>query len=84
MAHSSFELVNLSKEKQLAAIQEEMAELSDAISEEKSRQGKAGPQNNSMHFKKICNFVMTICLTKIKKTIPSILSELGVGLSDYR
>lgn len=40
MAHSSFELIGLSRERQLAAMQAELDSISDAIEEQKLRDGK--------------------------------------------
>ena len=78
MAHSSFELINLSKEKQLAAIQEEMAELSDAISEEKSRQGKSWTLKQLYAFQKNLQFRYDHLFNEDKKDNTINFEQLGV------
>lgn len=78
MAHSSFELINLSKERQLAAIQEELDEISNMISEEKSKQGKSWTLKQLYAFKKNLQFRYDSLFNEEKKDNTINFEQLGV------
>lgn len=78
MAHSSFELINLSKEKQLSAIQEELNEISDAIADEKGRLGKSWTLKQLCAFQKNLQFRYDYLFHEDKKDNTINFEQLGV------
>ena len=78
MAHSSFELINLSKEKQLSAIQEELNEISDAIADEKGRLGKSWTLKQLCAFQKNLQFRYDYLFNEDKKDNTINFEQLGV------
>lgn len=78
MAHSSFELINLSKEKQLSAIQEELDEISDAIADEKGRLGKSWTLKQLCAFQKNLQFRYDYLFNEDKKDNTINFEQLGV------
>ena len=78
MAHSSFELIGLSRERQIAAMQAELDEISDAISAEKSRSGKSWSLKQMQIFRKNLQFRYDRLFNSEKKDDVINFEELGV------
>ena len=78
MAHSSFELIGLSRERQLAAMQAELDSISDAIEEQKLRDGKDWSLKQMQIFRSNLQFRYDRLFKAEKKDDVIYFEELGV------
>ena len=78
MAHSSFELIGMSRERQLAAIRTEIDAVSDSILEEKNRSGKDWTLKQMKIFRKNLEYRYDRLLNAEKKDDIINFEELGV------
>jgi len=78
MAHSSFELIGLSRERQIAAMRDELEGISVAISEEKSRNGTSWSLKQMQIFRKNLQFRYDRLYNAEKKDDVINFEELGV------
>lgn len=78
MAHSSFELIGLSRERQLAAMQSELDAITQAIDEQKSRDGKDWSLKQMQIFRKNLQFRYDHLFNAEKKDDVINFEELGV------
>ena len=78
MAHSSFELIGLSRERQLAAMKTEMDEVTRAIDEQKARNGKDWSLKQMQIFRKNLQFRYDQLFKAEKKDDVINFEELGV------
>lgn len=80
MAHSSFELINLSRERQLAALKDELEAITNAIAEEKDRQNKDWSLKQMTIFKKNLQWRYDSLFNAEKKDNVVTYEELGVDM----
>lgn len=78
MAHSSFELIGLSRERQLAAMQTELDAITQAIDEQKSRESKDWSLKQMQIFRKNLQFRYDHLFNAEKKDDVINFEELGV------
>ena len=78
MAHSSFELIGLSRERQLAAMQSELDAVTAAISEQKDRDGKDWSLKQMQIFRKNLQYRYDHLFNADKKDDVINFEELGV------
>ena len=78
MAHSSFELIGMSRERQLAAMQSELDAITQAIDEQKSRDGKDWSLKQMQIFRKNLQFRYDHLFNAEKKDDVINFEELGV------
>lgn len=78
MAHSSFELIGLSRERQLAAMETELNEVTRAIDEQKARDGKSWSLKQMQIFRKNLQFRYDQLFKAEKKDDVINFEELGV------
>ncbi len=78
MAHSSFELIGLSRERQLAAMETELNEVTRAIDEQKARDGKNWSLKQMQIFRKNLQFRYDQLFKAEKKDDVINFEELGV------
>ena len=78
MAHSSFELIGLSRERQLAAMQAELDAVTDAISEQKAKNDKDWSMKQMQIFRKNLQFRYDRLFNADKKDDMINFEELGV------
>ena len=78
MGHSSFELIGLSRERQLAAMESEMAAITEAIAEVKARDGKDWTLKQMQIFKSNLQFRYDRLFNAEKKDNVINFEELGV------
>lgn len=78
MGHSSFELIGLSRERQLAAMESEMAAITEAIAEVKARDGKDWTLKQMQIFKSNLQFRYDRLFNAEKKDSVINFEELGV------
>ena len=78
MAHSSFELIGLSRERQLAAMETELDEVTRAIDEQKARDGKTWSLKQMQIFRKNLQFRYDQLFKAEKKDDVINFEELGV------
>lgn len=78
MAHSSFELIGLSRERQLAAMETELDEVTRAIDEQKARDGKDWSLKQMQIFRKNLQFRYDQLFKAEKKDDVINFEELGV------
>jgi len=78
MGHSSFELIGLSRERQLAAMESEMAAITEAIAEIKARDGKDWTLKQMQIFKSNLQFRYDRLFNAEKKDSVINFEELGV------
>ena len=78
MGHSSFELIGLSRERQLAAMESEMAAITEAIAEVKARDGKDWTLKQMQIFKSNLQFRYDRLFNAEKKDGVINFEELGV------
>ncbi len=78
MAHSSFELIGLSRERQLAAIQTELDAVTDAISEQKAKSDKDWSLKQMQIFRRNLQFRYDHLFNAEKKDDVINFEELGV------
>ena len=78
MAHSSFELIGLSRERQLAAMETELTEVTRAIDEQKARDGKNWSLKQMQIFRKNLQFRYDQLFKAEKKDNVINFEELGV------
>jgi N12 class adenine-specific DNA methylase/superfamily II DNA/RNA helicase len=80
MAHSSFELIGLSRERQLAALKDELNEITFAIAQEKDRQGKSWSLKQMEIFKKNLQYRYDRLFKAEKKDDVINFEQLGVDM----
>ena len=80
MPHSSFELINLSREKQLAVLAKEIEDVSNAISMEKGMNGKSWSLKQMQIFQKNLQFRYDKLFNTEKKDDTINFEELGVDM----
>ena len=78
MAHSSFELIGLSRERQMAAMETELNEVTRAIDEQKARDGKSWSLKQMQIFRKNLQFRYDQLFKAEKKDDVINFEELGV------
>ncbi|QOX64418.1 helicase [Anoxybacterium hadale] len=78
MGHSSFELIGLSRERQLAAMEAEIEAITDAIAEQKANAGKDWPLKQMEIFKSNLQFRYDRLFKAEKKDDVVSFEELGV------
>jgi len=80
MAHSSFELINLSREKQLSVLEKEINEITNAITMEKVRSGRNWSLKQMQIFKKNLQYRYDRLFKSEKKDDTINFEELGVDM----